>query len=147
MRWYRDRIEEMKGMEPVYSVCGDDCAVCPRYLAKTEEELHETALFWQKAGWRDRVLSNEEIRCRGCGSRGTCSFILLPCTKEHGVTACRACGEYPCAKIDDMLLRSAVKKAQCRAACDTEEEFEMLCRAFYQKEENLQSMPCGEKQL
>ena len=142
MRWYRDRIEEMKGMEPVYSVCGDDCAVCPRYLARTEEELHETAVFWHRAGWRDHVVSNDEIRCAGCGSRGMCSFMLLPCIREHQVTACRECREYPCGKIADMLRRSEEKKAQCASACESTEEFLMLCRAFYQKETNLPDRPC-----
>ena len=147
MRWYEERLEEMKRRAPVYSVCGDDCAVCPRYLAQTEEELHETAVFWRDAGWRDRVLSNEEIRCRGCGTRGTCTFQLLPCVRAHGVAACRECGEYPCEKIADMLRRSEEKKRQCRAACESKAEFEMLCRAFYEKEENLRRMPGGGKQL
>ena len=87
MKWYKDRIPELEKAVPVISVCGDDCGVCPRYLARTEEELHETAVFWHTAGWRDHVVSNEEIRCTGCGCRPTCSFMLLPCTREHGVSA------------------------------------------------------------
>ena len=43
MKWYEDRIPELEKAPPVISVCGDDCGVCPRYLARTEEELHETA--------------------------------------------------------------------------------------------------------
>lgn len=31
--------------EPIISVCGDDCAVCPRYLAKTDEELKRVAEY------------------------------------------------------------------------------------------------------
>lgn len=91
MKWYIERLEALERAEPIYSVCGDDCAVCPRYVARTEEELHATAVFWHRAGWRDRVVSNEEIRCTGCGSRATCSFMLLPCAREHGVDACREC--------------------------------------------------------
>ena len=72
MKWYRDRLKELESAEPVISVCGDDCAVCPRYLARTGEELHETAVFWYRAGWRDHVVSNDEIRCTGCGCRPIC---------------------------------------------------------------------------
>lgn len=64
MKWYSDRLDELENAAPVLSVCGDDCAVCPRYLARTEDELRETAVFWYKAGWRDRVLPPEEMRCR-----------------------------------------------------------------------------------
>ena len=138
MKWYMQRLEELKEAAPVYSVCGDDCAVCPRYLASTEAELRETAEFWYRAGWRDRVVSNEEIRCAGCGTRPTCSYRLLPCVREHGISACRQCGEYSCGKIGAMLENSEQKKAACRAACETEEEFSMLCRAFYEKEKNLE---------
>ncbi len=142
MQWYEDRLEALKASEPVYSVCGDDCAVCPRYLARTDEELRQTAEFWARAGWRDRVLSNDEIRCRGCGSRGACSFMLLPCLREHGARACVECAEYPCERIDDMLRRSKDKERQCRAACVSEAEFDMLRRAFYEKEANLRDKPC-----
>ncbi len=145
MEWYRKRLEELERAEPVYSVCGDDCAVCPRYLARTEEELRETAVFWYKAGWRDHVVTHEEIRCGGCGSRGTCSFMLLPCVRSHGVAACRDCPEHPCGKIGGMLARSEAKKARCRAACEDGAEFRMLCRAFYEKEQNLRDKPCRDQ--
>lgn len=142
MQWYLDRLAELKKAEPVYSVCGDDCAVCPRYLARTEEELRQTAEFWMKAGWRDRVVSNAEIRCGGCGSRGVCSFMILPCLREHQAGACKECPEYACGRIADMLIRSAKKEEQCRAACESEDEFAMLRRAFYEKETNLREKPC-----
>ena len=137
MKWYMDRIPELEKVDPVISVCGDDCGVCPRYLARTEEELHETAVFWHKAGWRDHVVSNEEIRCTGCGCRPTCSFMLLPCTREHGVSACRECASFACEKVWDMYVRSEEKKRQCEKACESPEEFRMLCRAFYEKVKNM----------
>lgn len=137
MKWYIERLEALERAEPIYSVCGDDCAVCPRYVARTEEELHATAVFWHRAGWRDRVVSNEEIRCTGCGSRATCSFMLLPCAREHGVDACRECPRFECGKVRDTFARSEAKKRQCEQACDTPEEFRMLCRAFYEKEKNM----------
>ena len=137
MKWYINKLAELENVAPIISVCGDDCAVCPRYLAQTEDELRETAIFWYKAGWRDRVVSNEEIRCTGCGCRPTCSFMLLPCVKEHGVEKCSGCGEYPCGKIHATLASSKSKKQQCRAACESDEEFAMFVRAFYEKEKHL----------
>ncbi len=137
MQWYIDKLDAIKDNIPIYSVCGDDCAVCPRFLARTEEELRQTAEFWYKTGWRDHVVTNEEIRCTGCGCRPECSFMLLPCTKEHNVHKCKECANFKCEKIDSMLERSAKKMEQCRKACDTEEEFQMLVRAFYEKEKNL----------
>lgn len=138
MQWYLNRLEELAAAAPVYSVCGDDCAVCPRFLAKTEEELHQTAVFWYQAGWRDRVVSNDEIRCRGCGTRQSCAFMLLPCLQEKGMDNCKDCDDHPCDKIRRMLTQSAEKEAQCRKACRNDQMFAMLKRAFYEKEKNLQ---------
>lgn len=137
MQWYRNRLEEIQAAQPVYSVCGDDCAVCPRYLAKTDEELHQTAVFWHQVGWRDHVVSNDEIRCDGCGTRQKCAFMLLPCLQEKGLARCADCGEHPCDKIHRMLSLSAEKEAQCQQACKDERMFTLLKRAFYEKEANL----------
>lgn len=137
MKWYIDRLPELEKKAPIYSVCGDDCAVCPRYLAETAEELHETALFWFRAGWRDRVLSNEEIRCTGCGCRPSCSFMLLPCVREHGVSQCRDCPEFECGKVRYAWTSSEARKRQCEQACESSEEFRMFIRAFYEKEQNM----------
>lgn len=38
MQWYVQKLAEMQNIESRISVCGDDCAVCPRYLAETDEE-------------------------------------------------------------------------------------------------------------
>lgn len=137
MKWYIEKLDELKNAVPIYSVCGDDCAVCPRFLAKTDEELKATAQFWYKAGWRDHVVSNEEIKCTGCGSNPHCSFKLLPCTKEHGVERCCQCPQFECDKVQNAYKLSEEKKAQCKRACESEEEFQMLVRAFYEKEINM----------
>lgn len=146
MKWYAQRLDELQTREPVYSACGDDCSVCPRFLARTDEELHETAVFWYEAGWRDHIVTNEEISCAGCGC-GACSFGLIPCLRQHGVDGCQACVEYPCAKIGEILAHSRERQASCRAACESEAEFSLFRRAFYEKERNLAEKPCriGEK--
>ena len=137
MKWYIERLRELRDVEPIISVCGDDCAVCPRFLAQTDEELHETAVFWHKVGWRDRVVGNDEIKCTGCGCRPECSFKLLPCTREHGVKMCRECYEFECDKIRNVLVSSDEKKKICEKFCDSDEEFQAFVRAFYEKEKNL----------
>lgn len=56
-------------MDRILAACGNDCSACPRYTAhpyeKSEEELHRTADLWMKIGYRDHVVSNEEIACTG----------------------------------------------------------------------------------
>ena len=51
--------------EKIIAACGNDCAACPRYTAypyeKTDEELHHTAELWMRIGYRDHVVTNEEI--------------------------------------------------------------------------------------
>lgn len=138
MKWYKDKADELRALSPVLSCCGDDCSVCPRHLAATDEELHETAVFWHEAGWRDCIVSNDEIRCAGCGTRGKCAFMILPCMKEHSVSDCRECPGYPCDKLHDMLRRSDIKEAQCRAHCSDPDEWSLLKRAFYEKRKNLE---------
>ena len=66
--------------------------------------------------------------------------MLLPCAREHGVSACRNCPEFECDKVRDTYERSEAKKRQCESACDSPEEFRMLCRAFYEKEKNLRGV-------
>jgi hypothetical protein len=63
--------------------------------------------------------------------------MILPCLKEHAVSKCRDCNEYPCEKIDDMLRRSETKGEECRRCCTDEAEWQLLKRAFYEKEKNL----------
>lgn len=66
------------------TLCGDNCLECPRYLAKTEEELAGVAKLWYRVGWRDRIVSNEEIICSGCSSHKQCTYQLVECTKDNG---------------------------------------------------------------
>ncbi len=96
------------------SLCGDDCLACPRYNARTDEELRAVAELWYRVGWRDRVVSNDEIACTGCDSYKECSYRLVECVREHGVEKCSRCGEFPCRKIGDLLRKSAEYQQRCR---------------------------------
>lgn len=138
MNWYLKKIEELKknNKAPVFSCCGDNCSICPRYLAETEDELRETAELWFKAGWRDHVVSNEEINCTGCGSGLTCGFGILPCQKEKNVSDCKNCDKYICRKLKDLFANSDKKEAPVKAIC-SDELFRPIAKSFYEKELNL----------
>lgn len=155
-------------MKELITLCGDNCMECPRYNARSEDELRAVAELWYKVGWRDRVVSNEEIRCSGCSSHKDCTYHLIECTDKHHVKKCNECTLFPqsmsqtamsartfdecheaapagtvsecevigCDKISDMLKRSNEYQKKCKEVC-TEEEYGMLERAFFNKENNL----------
>lgn len=119
------------------TLCGDNCIECPRYNARTEAELSKVAELWYRVGWRDRIVSNEEISCTGCSSHKQCTYNLVECTKEHSVDRCNQCTEFPCQKIEDMLERSKTYEKRCEKVC-SKEEYLALQKAFFDKENNLQ---------
>lgn len=118
------------------TLCGDDCYSCPRYNARTPEELEKVAELWCRTGMRKSILPPEEMACTGCSSHRQCTYGLVGCTRAHGVEKCSQCGEFPCEKIGDVLERSAKTQERCRAVC-TPEEYAALEKAFFHKEENL----------
>ena len=61
-------------MEERITLCGDNCIECPRYNAHTEAELRKVAELWYRVGWRETVVSNEEIVCAGCSSHKSCTY-------------------------------------------------------------------------
>lgn len=118
------------------TLCGDNCIECPRYNAHSDEELRRVAELWHRVGWRDSVVSKEEIRCSGCSSHKECTYHLVECTREHNVEKCNQCSEFPCRKISDMLKRSREYQNKCMEVC-TKEEYDCLAKAFFDKENNL----------
>ena len=124
----------------IIAACGNDCAVCPRYnkapYVKTEEELRKTAELWMKIGYRDHVVTNEEIQCTGCKPENWCRYKVVKCTQEHGVDNCGQCEEYPCGNIKECFEVTKSFEPMCRKVC-TEEEYEQLKKAFFEKEQNL----------
>ncbi len=123
-------------MKEKITLCGDNCIECPRYNAHTNEELKAVAELWYRVGWINSIVSNEETVCTGCSSHKTCTYNLVECTKQHSVSKCNQCNEFPCGKINNMLKRSAQYKEKCKEVC-TEQEYDILCKAFFEKERNL----------
>jgi len=126
--------------EKIIASCGNDCASCPRYnvspYEKSEEELKHTAELWQKIGYRDRVVSNEEIACSGCKAENWCRYRVVKCCEEHGVKNCGECAEYACKNIKACFEVTMSFEQKCREVC-TEEEWKELKSAFFEKEQNL----------
>ena len=129
-------------MEKIIAACGNDCSVCPRYVKhpyeKTEAELRHTAELWMKIGYRDRVVSNEEISCTGCKPENWCRYHVAKCCDEHGIGTCGECREYPCERIQECFAVTKSFETDCRKAC-TEAEFRQLETAFFEKVKNLSS--------
>lgn len=124
----------------IIAACGNDCPVCPRYnkppYEKTEEELRHTAELWMKIGYRDHVVTNEEISCYGCKPENWCRYKVIKCTMEHGVENCGKCPEYPCENIKECFEVTKSFEPMCKKMCN-DEEYEIMRKAFFEKEKNL----------
>ena len=126
--------------EKIIAACGNDCAACPRYTAhpyeKTDEELHHTAELWMDIGYRDHIVSNEEIACFGCRPENWCRYRVVKCCGEHGIKTCGECAEYPCDNIKKCFEVTKSFEPMCRQVC-TDDDYKRLEKAFFEKEKNL----------
>lgn len=127
-------------MNKILAACGNDCAACPRYTAppfeKTEEELRHTAELWMKIGYRDHIVTNEEISCTGCKPENRCRYHVVQCCHDKGIANCGACPDFPCQTMKDCFAVTMSFEPTCRNIC-SEEEYERLKTAFFEKEKNL----------
>ena len=124
----------------IIAACGNDCSKCPRYNApgfeKSPDQLHQTAVLWQKIGYRDSVVSNEEISCSGCKGANRCRYSIVGCVEEKGIANCGECSCFPCERFRECLKVTASFEPACRRVC-TEEEYKIINKAFFEKEINL----------
>ena len=130
-------------MSKIISSCGNDCSACPRYTAhpyeKTEDELRHTAELWMKIGYRNEIVSNEEISCLGCNTENWCRYRIVKCCGERNIKNCAECEEYPCEKLKECFEVTKSFEPTCRKVC-TDEEYERLKKAFFEKEKNLNAL-------
>ena len=114
-------------MNRIIAACGNDCSTCPRYIAfpfeKTDEQLRYTAELWLKIGYRDHVVSNDEISCMGCKPENWCRYKVVKCCEDRGIKTCAQCIEYPCANMKECFEVTKSFEPQCRNVC-TDEEYE-----------------------
>lgn len=121
------------------TLCGDSCLECPRYTAKSEDELNEVAQLWYRVGFSDKILSNDEIKCSGCSSHKKCTYHLVECINEHGISKCNQCPSFPCNKIESMLDRTDKFEITCKKLCNVK-EYDVLSKAFFNKRDNLKKV-------
>lgn len=130
-------------MSKIIAACGNDCSVCPRYVVhpyeKSEEELRHTAELWMKIGYRDHVVTNEEIACTGCKPENWCRYRVIKCCTEKSIKTCGECPDYPCDQMKECFAVTISFAPKCRQVC-TDEEYEQLRKAFFEKEENLREV-------
>ena len=129
-------------MKTILAACGNDCSVCPRYnvspYEKTEDELRHTAELWYRIGYRDRIVSNDEISCSGCKPENWCRYKVVKCCQDRGIQNCSDCAEFPCDNMCECFVVTLSYEPKCREVC-TDAEYEQIKKAFFEKEKNLQS--------
>lgn len=121
------------------AICGDVCSECPRYKATKANDITEfakTARLWYKAGYRDKIASAEELKCNGCSKELKCAHEINTCEYLGNKKNCGECDFFPCDKINMAFRKADISKEICRKKC-TDEEFQMLNRAFFMKKEIL----------
>lgn len=126
-------------MSTIISVCGDCCSECPRYLAtlnNSSTELERVAQLWFRLGFRDRVVSADEIKCNGCQKKPDCSYGLTNCEHLIGKENCGECKFFPCAKFNAIFKKSDLGDETCKLKCNAD-EYLQLKRAFFNKKETL----------
>ena len=122
--------------EKIIAACGNDCAACPRFLPKSDDELHKTAILWEKIGYRNNVVSNDEISCTGCKKENWCRYGIISCTSEKNLHNCGECSAYPCSKINAAFEKTMEFEPKCKEVC-THEEYAMMLKASFEKKKNL----------
>ena len=136
--------------ERIIAACGNDCSLCPRYAkepyVKTKEELEHTAELWYRIGYRDHIVSNEEIACSGCCEDNWCRYKVVKCVNTRDIDNCGQCSQYPCDNIKECFEVTRSFEPFCKQAC-TEEEYETIRKAFFEKEKNLKNSLVSENEF
>ena len=104
------------------------CAECVEYLCENIKECFEV--------YRDHVAAIHEISCSGCKPENWCRYRVVRCCEERGVKTCAECEEYLCENIKECFEVTRSFEPKCREVC-TEDEYERLKKAFFEKEKNL----------
>ncbi len=120
--------------------CGNDCNACPRFIATQSgdaERLKEVAAMWGKAGWRNEILSPEEMVCHGCVSVKWCRYDnIRKCAREKGIDNCGICQDYPCKKIEKVFEQTESYAKECEKNF-SKGDYGHLHEAFFSKRKKL----------
>jgi hypothetical protein len=83
-------------------ICGIYCGTCPGYLAYRENDIEQLEKRAQRHG-----ITIEEAQCNGCFSDKVmpscveCRLGFRKCAREHKVTWCFECSDFPCQRLKD----------------------------------------------
>ena len=122
------------------AACGNNCSVCPRYAVdKSNEELRKTAELWFKIGYRNRVVSEEDIACFGCNPKNWCRYNVVLCCDTKDINNCSECEDFPCNNMKKCFKITKSFEPKCKEVC-TQEEYQQIKTAFFEKEKNLKSL-------
>ena len=83
-------------------ICGIYCGTCPSYLAYQENDIEQLEKRAQRHGF-----TIEEVHCNGCFSDKVmpscveCRPGFHKCAREHKVTWCFECADFPCKRLID----------------------------------------------
>jgi Protein of unknown function (DUF3795) len=121
-------------------VCGDNCDICPRYLATVADDhgaLRQLAVLWTRLGWREASVTADDMKCRGCRTATTCAYPeQRACALDLGLSSCGECDRYPCPLVERSVRRTLDALDHCRDVCSPA-QFASLARAYARKRENL----------
>ena len=121
------------------SICGDVCSECPRFIAtETNDtaELEKIAELWYRLGFRDSILSSEDLKCTGCSKDKVCSYNINNCKHLNGKNNCGECDSFPCDKITIVFQKTDKTNEICKDKCSAS-EYKELSRAFLMKRQIL----------
>ena len=91
-----------KDVWKLVGICGIYCGTCPSYLAQQQNDIAELE---KRAGAMNFTV--EETRCNGCHTDKVmptcveCRHGFRKCAREHGVTWCFECVDFPCQRLED----------------------------------------------
>ena len=93
--------------------------------------------MWERVGWRNRVLSPEEIKCGGCKTVKWCRYNeIRECAIKKQIDNCGECNKYPCGKLNVVFEKTVKYMEECKILF-SEKDFHVLSKAFFTKKENL----------
>ncbi|NNK84195.1 MAG: DUF3795 domain-containing protein [Desulfobacterales bacterium] len=123
--------------------CGDDCELCPRYIAtesNDREKLKEAAFLWKKVGLTDQIVTPEEMICNGCASLEKCHYNdIRECVRDKEISNCGKCNDYPCDKINEVFEKTSSYAQKCKETCASN-DYECLNKAFFLKKNRLDAI-------
>ncbi len=97
-------------MERMIAYCGLICTDCGAYIAtraKDQAAIERVAAEWRVAHNNPNITA-DGVPCDGCLAEGIKCFHctecdIRACGKQHSVTNCAHCAEFPCERIQQFM--------------------------------------------